>query len=110
MKIPIVCLGSCSANAGLTRLAKGVFFQLNSKYKVGSSRCIYCSFPLSVKQNTPILPNTCFPGEPYSLPMVSLRTADAFPVVASLPSKNCVCEPERQNDFRDVKPFYPITV
>ena len=29
---------------------------------------------------------------------VSLRTADAFPVVASLPPKNSVCEPERQND------------
>ena len=37
--------------------------------------------------------------------MNSLRTADAFPVVASLPPKNSVCEPERQNDFRDVKPF-----
>ena len=35
----------------------------------------------------------------------SLRTADAFSVVASLPPKNSVCEPERQNDFRDVKPF-----
>ena len=33
----------------------------------------------------------------------SLRSADAFPVVASLPPKNSVCEPERQNDFRDVK-------
>ena len=30
---------------------------------------------------------------------------DAFPVVASLPPKNSVCEPELQNDFRDVKPF-----
>ena len=29
----------------------------------------------------------------------SLRTADAFPVVDSLPPKNSVCEPERQNDF-----------
>ena len=36
---------------------------------------------------------------------VSLRTADAFPVVASLPPKNSVCEPERQNDFHDVKSF-----
>ena len=35
----------------------------------------------------------------------SLRTADAFPVVASLPPKNSVCEPERQNDFRDVNLF-----
>ena len=35
----------------------------------------------------------------------SLRTGDAFRVVASLPPKNSVCEPERQNDFRDVKPF-----
>ena len=35
----------------------------------------------------------------------SLRNADAFPVVASLPPKSSVCEPERQNDFRDVKPF-----
>ena len=41
---------------------------------------------------------------------ISLRTADAFPVAASLPPKNSVCEPERQNDFRDVKPFQPITV
>ena len=42
----------------------------------------------------------------YIRPVVcSLRTADAFPVVASLPPKNSVCEPERQNDFRDVKPF-----
>ena len=32
----------------------------------------------------------------------SLRTADAFPVVASLSPKNSVCEPERHNDFRDV--------
>ena len=36
---------------------------------------------------------------------LALRTADAFPVVASLPPKNSVCEPERQNDFRDVRPF-----
>ena len=35
----------------------------------------------------------------------SLRTADVFPVVASLPPKNNVCESERQNDFRDVEPF-----
>ena len=33
---------------------------------------------------------------------VSLRSADVFPVVASLPPKNNVCEPEQQNDFRDV--------
>ena len=32
----------------------------------------------------------------------SLRSADAFPVVASLPPKNSVCEPEQQNDFHDV--------
>ena len=29
----------------------------------------------------------------------SLRTADAFPVFASLSPKNSVCEPEQQNDF-----------
>ena len=34
-----------------------------------------------------------------------MRTADAFPVVASFPPKSIICEPERQNDFRDVKPF-----
>ena len=39
------------------------------------------------------------------LEQASLRTADVFPVVASLPVKNNVCEPERQNNFRDVKPF-----
>ena len=39
------------------------------------------------------------------LKITSLRSADAFPVVASLPPKNSVCEPERQSDFRDVKPF-----
>ena len=32
----------------------------------------------------------------------SLRTADAFPVAASLPPKNSVCDLELQNDFRDV--------
>ena len=32
----------------------------------------------------------------------SLRSADAFPVIASLPPKNSVCEPEQQNDFHDV--------
>ena len=32
----------------------------------------------------------------------SLRTADAFPVIAP---KNSFGEPERQNDFRDVFPF-----
>lgn len=36
---------------------------------------------------------------------ISLRTADVFSVVASLPPKKNVCEPERQNDFRDVKHF-----
>ena len=41
---------------------------------------------------------------------VSLRTADAFPVVASLPRKNSVCEPERQNDFHDVKSFVLMLV
>ena len=35
----------------------------------------------------------------------NLRTADVFPVVVSLPSKNNICEHERQNDFRDVRPF-----
>ena len=39
------------------------------------------------------------------LEQASLRTTDVFPVVASLPSKNNVCEPQRQNNFRDVKPF-----
>ena len=33
---------------------------------------------------------------------VSLRSADVFPVLASLPPKTNVCEPEQQNDFRDV--------
>ena len=36
---------------------------------------------------------------------ISLRTADVFPVVTSLPPKINVGEPERQNDFRDVEPF-----
>ena len=35
----------------------------------------------------------------------SLRTGDPFLVITSLPPKNGVCEPEEQNDFRDVKPF-----
>ena len=37
--------------------------------------------------------------------LYELFVLDAFPVVASLPPKNSVCEPEQQNDFRDVKPF-----
>ena len=56
------------------------------------------------------LSNPCGPMEQLNISTniaysPSLRTADAFPVVASLPPKNSVCEPERQNDFRDVKPF-----
>ena len=43
----------------------------------------------------------------YSL---SLRTADVFAVVASVPPKNNVCEPERQNDFRGLEPFKSMTV
>ena len=34
-----------------------------------------------------------------------MRTADVLPVVASLPPKNNVCEPERQNDFSDLQLF-----
>ena len=37
----------------LARLAKGMFFQLHSKYKVGLSRQFLISCP--VKQNTPIM-------------------------------------------------------
>ena len=40
-----------------------------------------------------------------NLEQATLRTADVLPVVASLPAKNNVREPERQNNFRDVKPF-----
>ena len=40
-----------------------------------------------------------------NLEQATLRTAGELPVVASLPAKNNVCEPERQNNFRDVKPF-----
>ena len=36
---------------------------------------------------------------------ISLETADVFLVVASLPTKNNVCETEWQNDLRDVKTF-----
>ena len=43
----------------------------------------------------------------YSL---SLRTADVFAVVASVPPKNNVCEAERQNDFRGLEPFKSMTV
>ena len=37
----------------LTRLTKRVFFRLNSKCNLCSSPRIYCSFPVSVRQNTP---------------------------------------------------------
>ena len=30
---------------------------------------------------------------------------EVFPVIASLHQMSNVCEPEQQNDFRDVKPF-----
>ena len=46
------------------RLAKRVFFQLNSKQKVCSSRHIYIAPFLS--QSNKALPNTCFASEPYS--------------------------------------------
>ena len=40
-----------------------------------------------------------------NLEQATLRTADVLPVVASLSAKNNFREPERQNNFRDVKPF-----
>ena len=61
----------------------------------------YC--PISLNPRPFIsFPFSLFPIK--NLEQASLRTADAFPVVAS-PCENNVCEPERQNDFRDVKPF-----
>ena len=48
-----------------TRLAKRMFFQLNSKQKVCSSRRIYIAPFLSQSNKT--LPNTCFASELYSL-------------------------------------------
>ena len=38
MTIPIVCLRSCSANVCPHTFGKEGVFQLNSKYKVGSSQ------------------------------------------------------------------------
>ena len=65
MKIPIVCLRSCSANVCPHTFGKEGVFQLNSKYQVGSSRRIYIAPFLSQSNKT--LPNTCFASEPYSL-------------------------------------------
>ena len=55
-----------------------------------------------------LTPKTLFPKcRQYRnfLSQPSLRTADVFPVVASLPPKHNVCEPERQNNIREVKAF-----
>ena len=55
-----------------------------------------------------LTPKTLFPKSGQYrifLSQPSLRTADEFSVVASLPPKNNVCEPERQNDIGDVKAF-----
>ena len=55
-----------------------------------------------------LTPKSVFPKSgPYRtfLSQPSLRTADVVPVVASLPPKINVCEPERQNDIRDVNAF-----
>ena len=55
-----------------------------------------------------LTPKSLFPKSAHYrtfLSQPSLRTADVFPVVASLPPKNNVCEPERQNNIRDVKAF-----
>ena len=53
MTIPTVCLGSYSANVCPHTFGKEGVFPIEFKiYKVGSSRRIYCSFPVSVKQNT----------------------------------------------------------
>ena len=48
--------------------------------------------------------NTCKGAKVLPL-VISLRTADVFPVFASLPPKNSVCKPERQNDFPWRKTF-----
>ena len=62
---PLYVLAVALAMFVPTRLAKRLFFQLNPKYKVGSSGRIYIAPFLSQSNKT--LPNTCFASEPYSL-------------------------------------------
>ena len=64
-----------------------------------SSKAIFCSCTCSPS----FLPAWLFFFR--NIATASRRTADVFPVVASFPPKNNVCEHERQNDFPDVKPF-----
>ena len=59
------------------------------------------------KENLPVYQKSLV-GQLYSRPpfnIISLRTADIFPVIASLPPKYNVCEPEQQNNFHDEKTF-----
>ena len=72
MTIPIVCLGSCSANVCPHTFGKSVFFQLNSKYTELVVLAVYIAPFLSQSNKT--IPNTCFGSELYSLPMVFLET------------------------------------
>ena len=62
MTIPIVCLGSCSAN-----VCPHTF--INIKLVV---LAVYIAPFLSQSNKT--IPNTCFASELYSLPMVFLET------------------------------------
>ena len=59
------------------------------------------------RNNWKVRSSGSYSGTPfYGLPdITSLRTADLFPVVASLSPKNNVCEPEWPNHFCDVKLF-----
>ena len=64
MTIPIVCRGKCSANVcphtviHVRSANNKVFFQLHSdtSLKLAFVATIYCSFPISIKEKTPILP------------------------------------------------------
>ena len=73
-----------------------IYFMLLSST---SSKAIFCSCTCSRS----FLPAWLFFFR--NITTASRRTADVFPVVASFPPKNNVCEHERQNDFPDVKPF-----
>ena len=68
------------------------------KINAGQSSARQNGLPLSLPHRQ--LECSCKSISEQSWP--SLRSADAFPVVASLPPKNSVCEPEQQNDFHDV--------
>ena len=70
--------------------------------KLAGTVCVEATLKILGLNNARLFsPETIITFISFFFDLSSLRTADVFPVVASLPPKNNACEPDRQIDFRE---------